>query len=246
MEKETNPREAAAREHELKMKVDQEMKKLGLDNLTFSPETAREDWEKLFKYYGKDVLPHALSIYSIPETLQRYAPGTEEVSRRQIDAMTRVFKKETYPGDGYSAGYGFDQPFLIPREFCGDDTDLRGFFGKEDYLKKYRGPHVNSDSELNTASRAGKPIFINGGSFKKLTEELYEGAMENLTKKRESPYHGSTGESWGPKFLEDIRRLVASSVEAGVEVEQNFSAIEKKQHDKFGGKETRKRVTAVI
>ena len=59
-------REAAAREQKINEQITEEMRRLGLDTLSFSDESLRADWGKLLDYYGDETLPHALSIYSEP------------------------------------------------------------------------------------------------------------------------------------------------------------------------------------
>ena len=179
---------------EVEQRVAQELVKHGLDKLTFSPETLRKDMEALLDYYGgPEVLPHAINVYSVEETLKEYAPNRDKM---EVNSSER----EQWQSQLFKRGQEYDQPFHVPIEFEGMGVP-EGFFG-DDYAKRYR------EGKPIGMMRGGEPIFVGTERFQKIAQELRATILERVTNPKVW-----NGQRLGNSFLGQIKKRFQESAE---------------------------------
>ena len=80
----------------------EQIKALGLDRLSFSPETRQEDWKKVLEYFGgEEAVLHLLKIYSREEIDKVFETSPYEKNQTVAEKLKNTFKA----GSRYKEGH---------------------------------------------------------------------------------------------------------------------------------------------
>lgn len=115
----------------------------GLDTLTFSPETARTDWEKIFAYWGNgEAVAVSLDIYNLDSVKDYYSVDSDKYRYdRRHEELYADFTKGKLPVKDKTKPYPFASPFerhygLFRQEIIGADPEKKygkGIFKADEY-----------------------------------------------------------------------------------------------------------------